>query len=151
MTIKHTRLTSTNDSNAIVLTAGAKKIIEVMNLHLIYTSTATAGNRQIRMAIQDETDTSVSTFSSGGVQAASLTYHYIFSRGVYRETAFIDNELQCPIPFGTILLPGWDLIVLDNAAIDAAADDMVIDVIYKEFNDRSNSGIIGETPIGAIT
>lgn len=139
--IKHKRVTSTNDSNVEVLTCPARSMIEILQVHVVFTSTATVGNRQVRLKVQDEGDTLVSDFSAGSTQAASLTVHYVFARGVYRETAVVDSEIHCPFPFGTVLLPSWDLAVLDNAAIDAAADDMVINIIYEE-TVRGDAGTI---------
>ena len=139
--IKHSRTVSTNDSNVTVLTAAARTLIEIIQLHITYTSSATVGNRALRLAIYDETDTTVADYHVGVDQAASLTRHYVCARGVYRESAFVDGEIQFPIPFGTVLLPGWYLIVKDNAAIDATADDMTINIIYEETS-RNDGGAI---------
>lgn len=130
--IKHTRITSTNDSDAVVLTAGANKLIEILGLQVAFTSTATAGNRQLVITIQDDSDAVVFNYSAGAVQAASLTRSYSFGRGTFRETAFVDGKIMCPIAFGTVLLPAWDLRVADSAGVDAAADDMTIDIVYRE-------------------
>jgi hypothetical protein len=84
------------------------------------------------MLIRDGDDTLVADYHAGAVQAASNTYHYVFGQGVYRETSFVDNSIQCPFPLNTVLLPGWDLRIYDSAAVAAAADDMTVDVVYKE-------------------
>jgi hypothetical protein len=138
MSIKHTRVTSTDDSDAVVLTASAGSVVEILHVHVAYTSTATVGNRQIRFRVQDDTDVLVHDHHAGTTQAASLTRDYTFNRGTFRETAFADSALHVPIPIGTVLLPGWDLRILDSAAIDAAADDMIVNIVYKEFNNYSN-------------
>lgn len=139
--ILHTRDSTANDSDKVVLTAGADEIIEIMHMHITYTSTATAGNRQIMVIVQDDSDTLVGDYHAGAVQAASNTYHYVAARGVYRETSVVDDSIHMPIPFGTVLFPGWDLRVKDDAAVAAAADDMTIDVVYKVY-DHTDAGSI---------
>jgi hypothetical protein len=146
MAIKHTRDATANDSDKIVLTApntnGNRKMIEILQVHIVNVTTATAGNRQIVMHIQDDTDTIVADYHAGSTQAASLTRHYVFGQGVYRETSFVDGSIQCPFPAeGTVLLPGWDLRVYDSGAIAAAADDMTVDVIYREVDLGDVQGI----------
>jgi hypothetical protein len=93
------------------------------------------------MVIYDSTDTIVADYHAGAVQAASLTRHYVYGRGVFRETAFVDTEIHTPFPFGTVLLPGWYVDILDNAAVDAAADDMTVNVIYHE-TDHNNGDAV---------
>lgn len=139
MAIKHLRDATANDSDKIVLTAPNtntnRKLIEILQVHVVLTSTATVGNRQLVMHIQDDTDTIVADYHAGAVQAASLERHYAFAQGVYRETSFVDGSIQVPFPVeGTVLLPGWDLRIYDSGAVDAAADDMTVDVIYREVN-----------------
>lgn len=145
-TIKHLRDSTANDSDKIVLTAPNtntnRKMIEILHVHVVLVSTATVGNRQLIMSIQDDTDTLVTDFHAGATQAASLTRHYGFAQGVYRETSFVDGSIQIPFPTeGTVLLPGWDLRVYDSGAIDAAADDMTVDVIYREVNLTDVQGV----------
>lgn len=132
--LKHIRDATANDSDKVVLTAAADKIIEIVCVHAVLASTATAGNRQVLLRIQDETDTLVVDMHAGAVQAASLSRHYIFAQGVYRETSFIDGSIHVPIPPGLALLPGFDLRIYDSAAVDAAADDLTVDVIYRELD-----------------
>jgi len=128
----HVRDSDANDSDKVVLTVSAQKVVELQMVHIVFTSTATAGNRQINITVRDKNDTLVADFHAGAVQAASLTRHYIAAQGVYRETSFVDGSIHMPIPQNLMLLPGWDLRVYDSAAVDAAADDMTVDIIYTE-------------------
>lgn len=93
-------------------------------------TTATVGNRQIVLEIQDASANIVFSAEAGAVQAASLTREYEFMQGVYRETAFIVNSIQFPIPQDCLLLPGWTLRIYDSATVDAAADDMTVAFTY---------------------
>lgn len=100
--------------------------------HIIFTSTATVGNRQIKISLYDSSNVLRADFHAGAVQAASLTRHYIFLPGVYRETTFINDEIQIAIPQNFILLPEWYIRVADSAAIAATADDMTVSMQVTE-------------------
>ena len=91
-----------------------------------FVTTATVGNRQIRMEVSDPSGSPMGYISSGAVQAASLTRHYGFMQGIYRETSFIDGMIQIPIPLDLYLPAGATIRFYDSAAVDAAADDLTI-------------------------
>lgn len=103
-------------------------------VHAILVSTATVGNRQIAFEIKDESGNSLMHLEAGAVQAASVTRHYGFLQGIFRETAFVSDELQVPLPIDCWLKPGWVLRVADDAAIDAAADDLTVSFVYEAQN-----------------
>lgn len=102
-------------------------------VNTVLVTTATVGNRQMEMRILDESGNVMVSLFAGAVQAASLTRDYHFIQGVYRETAFVANELQ--VPYGTdIWMPaGWSLNMRDQAAIDPSADDMTVSFQVKRF------------------
>lgn len=139
--IKHVRDATANDADKIVLTCPDYKLQQVLQAHVELITTATVGNRRIRMVVQDENDVLVADYHAGAVQAASLTRHYVYGQGVFRETAFIDTEIHVPFPFETILLPGWDLRFLDDSGIDLAADDMTVNLIYRETDHTDVEGM----------
>ena len=89
---------------------------------------ATVGDRQIEVQIQDGTTDVIMEFKVGAVQAASLTRFYLLTSEIADLTAFRDTDyLSTLIPEFT--LPTTYIIrVWDNAAIDAAADDMVVHI-----------------------
>lgn len=95
-------------------------------LHVTYVSTATVGNRQIVLRLYDSANVLRGDWHAGAVQAASLTRHYAFQPGIYRETAFVDGDIQVAIPDKLVIPPRWYLRILDTAAVDAAADDMTL-------------------------
>lgn len=95
-------------------------------LHVILVTTATVGNRIITLEIDDADGNNLIDLYAGAVQAASLTRHYDFIQGIYRETSFVNGELHVPIPQDCYLGPGYTLRVYDSAAIAAAADDMTV-------------------------
>lgn len=81
--------------------------------HLIYTSDATVGNRQIRAELLDIDDNIVYDISAGAVQAASLAYHYNYLPGIYRETSFINGEIQVPFPMFLVVPATYKLRIRD--------------------------------------
>jgi hypothetical protein len=96
-------------------------------------TTAAAGNRQIVIEASNAAGTLVGRISAGAVQAASTTRYYSIMQGIYREAAFINNDIQVPMPIDTYLFPGSTLRVFDAAAIAPAADDMEVGMSYKRF------------------
>jgi hypothetical protein len=114
-----------NDSNKdFIVPAGRQYKIEWV--HASLASTAVVGNRQMNIALYDPANVLQADWHSGAVQAASLTRHYMFQPGMYRETAFVDGEIQIAIPINLIVPAEWYLKVYDALAIDAAADDMLV-------------------------
>jgi len=97
----------------------ARRPIAVRWLHVLYTSTATAGNRLLSMTIKDAAGNTMYSIRAGTTQAASLARHYVFQPGIYRETAFVNNEIQVAIAPG-ILEAGWSLTIADENNVDAA-------------------------------
>lgn len=94
--------------------------------HAILISTATVGNRELCINVLDELGNLLIDIPSSAVQAASLTNHYAFYQGIFRETAFAANAIQVPIPKDLYLRAGYTLRVYDRAAIAPAADDMTV-------------------------
>jgi hypothetical protein len=100
--------------------------------HIILVSTATVGNRQIKVSVYDDSNVLRMDLHAVTTQAASLTRHYVYLPGVYRETSFINDEIQVAVPQNIILLPGWYIRVADSTAVDAAADDMTVSMQITE-------------------
>lgn len=138
--IKHSR--STVDGNAVVLTCPTGSLIEVLQIHVVYTSSATAGNRRLLVKVQDSSDTLVASYHAGSQQNASLSKNYTYARGITREANFVDDSLHVAIPFGTVLLPGWDLTLSDTNDVDESGDSAVVNVIYHETNHNDGDAVI---------
>jgi hypothetical protein len=116
-----------NDSDKSFTTPGG----EVRKLNSIFVklvTDATVGNRIITAEVQDPSGVVVGRISAGAVQAAGTTRYYLFMQGAYRETAFINSDIQVPIPQDSYLPAGYILRVYDSAAISAAGDDMTVSV-----------------------
>lgn len=108
------------------VTVPAREVWQLLHLWVELTTTATAGDRQLVVQIQDGSDDVVAEFRVGATQAESLTRYYLLTSGVGDMTGFRDTDhLTTPMP--PLVLPGgYDIRVFDNNAVDAAADDMLI-------------------------
>lgn len=138
--IRHTRITV--DGDGIVLTCPEGKLIEILQIHCVYTSSGTAGNRRLLVSVQDSSDVEVSDYHAGAQQSASLERHYTYARGITRENNFVDTSLHVAIPFGTVLLPNWDLVIKDTNDVDESGDSNVVNVIYHESNHNDGDAVI---------
>lgn len=101
----------------------------ILSIMIEFTSTATAGNRQMRVRYTDDADARLAEINAGAVQAASLSRFYTFAPGVVDQAAFVGTALSTALP-QMILSAGQKIRVLDSAAIDAAADDMTVRIQY---------------------
>jgi len=103
-------------------------------LHAILVSTATVGNRQITIALYDSANVLQFDIGAGAVQAASLTRHYMFQPGIFRETTFSGSDIQVAIPLAVIIPSKWYIRVWDSAAIAAAADDLTLNYQFTKIH-----------------
>lgn len=119
-----------NDSDkTFTVPAGTEWELSTISVELV--STATVGNRQMEIRITDGSDDVIGRVRAGIVQAASLTRNYMFGVGLPDLAAFRDTDLlMTPLP-ALVLPAGYKIRVLDKAAIDAAADDMDVQMMVK--------------------
>ena len=125
-----------DSSNKVMLTVPAGQEYQILAIRVNFTTTATAGDRRLAVRVEHPAATITATWARAGVtQAASLTYEYLFAPGVadltaVRVTGAASPYVSTPIPVTSILYAGDVLRVLDNQAVAAAADDMLVYVQY---------------------
>ena len=129
--ILHSRVESVDDSDVTVLTCPPDKMVEVMHVHVDYTSNGTVGSRCVNLEVLDKDLAMVTSVHAGATQPASASNSYLFARGVTRETSFNNNQLVIPIPFGLMLLAGWSIRIYDSAEIDPTADDLTVNMVCR--------------------
>jgi len=120
-----------NDSDKS-FTVTASSLWRVKMIWVELTTTATVGNRVMSVEIQDSAADVIFRIDAGAVQAASLTRHYAFAPWNSDLTAFrgaSSNLLMTPIPPDLVLPASYIVRVYDSAAVDAAADDMVVQML----------------------
>jgi len=121
--------TTTNDSDKTV-TIPSDEEWDIWSIQIDYTSTATAGNRQLVVLFTNDADAIIHEVRVGVTQAASLNYFYNIAPGVADLTTIRDTLfLTTPMPLMK-MAGGWKIRVYDNAAIAAAADDMEVRILY---------------------
>lgn len=127
-----------NDSNKdITIPNGGNHDVELLWLHVALTTTATANNRLLELEVRDPDGNSCGHVHPGSYQAPSLTYHYYFLPGIFRETVSavaetgVDGTIQVPMPMQFVVPKGFSLNIRDVEAVDAAADDMILRGMFK--------------------
>jgi hypothetical protein len=115
---------TTNDSDK-TFTVPASTEWEVLSIWIELTTTATVGNRQLEIQLQDSEGDVIGAFQVGIVQPASQIYNYLIAIAMPDLATLYDtNYLITPLPAGTFLSAGEKVRIWDNNAVDAAADDM---------------------------
>lgn len=98
-----------------------------------FTSTATGGNRQLVVEIQDPSNDVIFQMRAGIVQADTILRYYLFAPMGAEIVAFRDTDfLYVPMPPAIHLPASYIVRVYDSKAIDAAADDMIIQMMVQE-------------------
>jgi hypothetical protein len=94
-------------------------------LHLEYNAVSGGGNRQIKLSMLTAAEDLIVDIHAGAVQAGNSQRHYLFLPGAARDTSFLLDELQVPIPTEFYFRPGRILRIEDLNA-DSPTDSMVI-------------------------
>ena len=130
MSIKYAYTTDAalNDSSK-VFTVPSGEVWIVTHINAKLTATATVGNRRLRVIARDPADVVVVQAEAGATFAATQVETADFFPGAPDNTTEINDTLKVAMPI-LILLPGWDLVVEDGTATDAAADDLVVSFVY---------------------
>jgi len=124
--------TALNDSDKTI-TVPAGKVWRVLYAFASLISTATVGNRQMQMDVQDDSSNVMGQSSALNVQVASVTenYHWRMSRNTATEDVATEHYMPLPAEY---LPAGYVMRIYDSAAIDAAADDLTIRVLVEELD-----------------
>ena len=117
-----------NDSDKS-FTVPASTEWKLQSIWVEFISSAVAGNRLITVELRDGAVDLIFQMRVGIVQAASLTRYYQLAPQLPNMAAFIDTDfLSTPLP--EIVIPAsYSVRVYDKTAVDAAADDMVVQML----------------------
>lgn len=101
---------------------------QIVAVHAVLVSSATAGNRQLAVNISDNAGNYYARVVCGATQAASLTYRYTFATGMpdltsARATNYVLTPL-CPIFLNSTII----INVVDTAAVDTVGDSLTVTV-----------------------
>jgi hypothetical protein len=120
-----------NDSDKS-FTVPASTQWRVKSIWVELTTTADVGDRVIGVEIQDSAADVILKIEAGAVQAASLARYYAFAPWQADLIAFRgagSDLLLTPLPPDLVLPAGYIVRVYDTAAIAAAADDMIVQML----------------------
>lgn len=110
----------------IVWTVPKNQTWQLLFGHVIFTSSATGGNRWLTFTVEDETGHIMWDAHAGIKQGSSQVREYRFNEGgSIRETSFIDDDLLVPLPNRALLLEGWTMTLKDSENIDVVNDTFV--------------------------
>ena len=120
----------TADDSDKSFTVPANTEYQILWVWVELVTTATVGDRQLVLEIQDAAADVIGRIIPAEVQAASLSREYMFAPALADQlTGWRDATwLMCPIPSTQFMSAGQILRVYDNNAVAAAADDMVVQV-----------------------
>lgn len=110
---------------------------KILSIRVEYTATATVGTRQFKLEIRDGDNDVIYEVTNFPITASQIVLcQYLASVGYWDETdiTYYGTNIRRleSLPDPTILKAGWDIRIRDMSAIDAAADDMIIQIIVKK-------------------
>lgn len=118
-----------NDSDK-TLTVPASTEWEVLTIWLEFATTGTATVRQMVVEFQDDSGDVIFQMRAGATQDVSLTYYYAFGQAFGAEITSVRDSDFLYMPLPKIILPaGYKIRIYDNNAVDAAADDLNIQML----------------------
>jgi hypothetical protein len=121
----------TANNSAKTITVPRYGLWAIKSIFVKLATTATVGNRQLRLSILTADNTVIFFTEALAVQAASLTYRYHFVPGVPNEDHNAKLWLQNGLPADLKLPAGYKIKIEDTAAVAAAADDMDVHILYE--------------------
>lgn len=124
-----------NDSDK-VLTVPSQRVWEILWVWIEFTASATVGTRRLEMQARDGSDDIIARFSSAISITASSAFQFLFLPDLPGSAV---STHQAPFIVGTprLYLPaGFDVRILDSTVVDAAADDMIIQMMVNEITEE---------------
>ena len=96
--------------NVVVdFTPPTNQAYRVLYGHSVIACDGTAADRRFKFTLYDENSKIVIDAHTGAVVTAGLTRHIAMKQGIYRETTFIDADIELPIPKDFIIPQGYTL------------------------------------------
>jgi len=116
-----------DDSDKVVYTVPADTEAQILWVWVELATDATVANRQLVMELQDSANDVIGRFIPSIVQAASVTYYYMFGPSVADLLGLRDSDyLSTPIPPTLILQEGDQVRLYDNNVVAVGGDDLII-------------------------
>lgn len=129
--IRHLYDASTAGNATVTFTPQTGKWMRVILGHVLLTTDGTVANRRVKMSVLDGSSNVLSDAHAGAVVTASTSdAHHAFMQGIYRETSFIDNDIQIPIAIECLVPPDGSMTIeIENGV---AGDDYSCNFLVEE-------------------
>lgn len=118
-----------NSDKTFTIPSGVQRKLLYARIRLI--TTATAGNRRIRVQVRDFNDDILYDVVAINVQVASTTEFYTLGQ-FDRPSEDVATFHYLPIPVNLWLREGYDIRVFDDTAVAALADDLRFIGVFEE-------------------
>lgn len=120
-----------NDSDKLFTVPTGRKW-KILSIWIEFVTTGTVGNRYLTIQLRDTADDVIYEVQSAAI-AESGSEMLILLPGLYQaDLSGATNRDILPLPNPCILEAGFDIHIYDNAAVDATADDMIIQMLVQE-------------------
>lgn len=124
--------TTPNDSNKTI-TVPTDEAWQIIAIRATLQTTATVGNRHIRLYVNTPSSYLIYTHYALNVQTASTAEIYMMLPGYGAAIEPIATQHYIPLPSPCLLAPGSTITIIDQSAIDPAADDLTIHHTYRRY------------------
>lgn len=122
-------------NNNRTFTVPANKIWQVQSLRVSYVTSATVGNRGLRVTYETAGGAVLYSQRTGVIQTASLTREYAFSPGAPYDTVFGGvNSDYLLVPLSPLLLKAGQVIRLRDPANISTSDSFTINGLVIEWS-----------------
>lgn len=120
-----------NDSDKS-FTVPANRIWNVHSVYVQYTSTATAGTRNLVVQLRDVSGNIYGEWRTSSTFSSSTTHNETWAVGHGAEDVSSLIAKLALFPSLVVLPAGFAVRVIDSNAVDTAADDMIVALLYDE-------------------
>lgn len=120
--------------NDKTLTVPTDEVWRLLWSYVEYTTSATAGNREVRMEITNS-EGPLWKVQALDVQAASATQDYHFAASIGEPTDTKAGQQYLPIPFMCLLKEGDQVRIHDVNDVDAAGDVLAVEHVLQKYQE----------------
>ena len=124
---------SANDSDKTI-TIPSTEIWEILWIYVYFVTTGTVGSRYIQLSFLDDSDDIIFFAFSPNAQVASTGEYYTFYSLGQEHIETSASRHFIPIPPTSYLPPGYKIRIRDGSAVDAAADDLNIQMMVNRYD-----------------
>jgi len=111
--------TVSSSTNTGTISLPKKDRFRALWINVEYTSTASAGNRQVAIQLRNKAGTVLATWKAAITQGNNEVDNYKFFPGTSLSTAINSNVINIPIPPNLIVEGAHDLYISDLNNVDA--------------------------------